>query len=1149
MNRFFHDIKRRLILATLLCLGVIGAEALPLSHYASSSKLAKGRWRKIEVTETGMQLLTNAQLKSLGFNDPSKVNIYGYGGRRVSEVLSKSTYIDDLPQQPVVRTPEGIVFYGVNTIGWDIDGDMRAPYRARQNPYTTRSYYFVSDCEPGQEAVMTELACDPDPEITERTTVFPARLHHEKELFIPGNSGEWCLGEDFSQQNVQEFKFSLPGLASESASIVTGFGALTNETSSFGLSVNGKEIPEVASMTLPRDPKADFKDYLIYRVNTSHFDNASEETTVEVRYNPAKVVYFARLGYLTICYQRHLRLDKKPLIFTRGALYNRQCVYELSGADATTQIWDVTNPAAPARVLFRLEGDKALFSPNTTEYREYIAFNPSEATASPRIETNMVQNQDIHSVATPDMVIISPREYLEHARRIGELHDRMDGMDTYIVTPEALYNEFSSGAPDVSAYRKALKMWYDRDPKKLKYCLILGRPTYDQRLISDKVRNMGYPRPLTWQTRGEDEARADQSGLANPNNSYCTDDYIAMLEDNKGEVHLSSLKLNIAIGRMPFTSSRHATQMVDKLIKYVEQPETGIWRNRVTMIADNGDDFVHLKQTDSAYERLLGNGGEGFQYERIYLSGEQQTLTAKGKEYPNSKQRMMQMYDKGTSMVWYVGHANTREWTHENLFNFTDISSMKNHSLPVFYTPTCEFTRWDDDEISAGEILWSHTESGAIAMFTTTRSAFIQNNGYLNNYVGTVMYRRDSVGRALPIGEIARQAKNMANDDNRLRFCIIGDPAMRIMQPTMSVKVDRIGDIDPATLTSPDFPSFKGGGKITLSGSVMRGNNVARDFDGILHLTLYDAEQVLTTKDMDARKDSTQIQYNMSTNCVYEGRVKVEAGRWETEINVSTDIVNNYSPARLTMYAWNDDGQDANGVCDRFYLYGLEENVSDHTGPEITGLGLNTYNFKPGSQVGPNPVFYASFTDPSGINLSQAGIGHQMALGLDGKKFYTDVRDYYLPDADNNESGKVSYPLSDLEPGRHTLEFTVCDNFGNTTVKSLEFMVTASSKPILYEVTTDCNPASTSVTFTLAHDRLNEDTDCTVSVYDLSGRRIWTGTASSRIDLDNGATVSWNLCDGSGRRVPRGIYLYRATVQTSEGVSVSKTSKLAVTER
>ena len=142
----------------------------------------------------------------------------------------------------------------------------------------------------------------------------------------------------------------------------------------------------------------------------------------------------------------------------------------------------------------------------------------------------------------------------------------------------------------------------------------------------------------------------------------------------------------------------------------------------------------------------------------------------------------------------------------------------------------------------------------------------------------------------------------------------------------------------------------------------------------------------------------------------------------------------------------------------------MEENINDHDGPEITGLGLNGYNFKPGAHTGANPVFYASFTDPSGINLSSAGIGHSMELRIDGKKSYTDLTDYYLPGADDHTSGSVAYPLSDLEAGRHTLTFYVCDNLGNSTEQTLDFAVVDNDKPNFYEVSPDCNPARTSVT-------------------------------------------------------------------------------------
>ena len=72
--------RRVLAAASLLLVCVVAAQAIPLDHYAASSRLAKGRWRKVEVTQTGMQLLTNTQLKAMGFSDPAKVNVYGYGG-------------------------------------------------------------------------------------------------------------------------------------------------------------------------------------------------------------------------------------------------------------------------------------------------------------------------------------------------------------------------------------------------------------------------------------------------------------------------------------------------------------------------------------------------------------------------------------------------------------------------------------------------------------------------------------------------------------------------------------------------------------------------------------------------------------------------------------------------------------------------------------------------------------------------------------------------------------------------------------------------------------------------------------------------------------------------------------------------------------
>jgi hypothetical protein len=57
-------------------------------------------------------------------------------------------------------------------------------------------------------------------------------------------------------------------------------------------------------------------------------------------------------------------------------------------------------------------------------------------------------------------------------------HEEVDNLTWAVVTDEQVYNEFSSGTPDVSAYRWLMKMLYDRANgnavKRPKYLLLMG---------------------------------------------------------------------------------------------------------------------------------------------------------------------------------------------------------------------------------------------------------------------------------------------------------------------------------------------------------------------------------------------------------------------------------------------------------------------------------------------------------------------------------------------------------------------------------------------------------------------------------------------------------------------------------------------------
>ena len=80
----------------------------------------------------------------MGFSNPEKVNVYGYGGRLISDILNDSQ-VDDLPCLPIVRTDNGICFFGVNSISWKVNVASATSYKHNQNFYSNDSYYFLSD--------------------------------------------------------------------------------------------------------------------------------------------------------------------------------------------------------------------------------------------------------------------------------------------------------------------------------------------------------------------------------------------------------------------------------------------------------------------------------------------------------------------------------------------------------------------------------------------------------------------------------------------------------------------------------------------------------------------------------------------------------------------------------------------------------------------------------------------------------------------------------------------------------------------------------------------------------------------------------------------------------------------------------------------
>ncbi len=1135
------NVIRSAFVMTMAFLTSFSVLASGSEKYAASSVLSKGKWVKIDVTQSGLQTLSRQTLKNFGFNDPNRVFVYGYGGQIISEVLN-SDHPDDLPSLPVVRNTDGsITFFATGSIATQKSNTQQMKYGHTINPYGDTSYYFLSDVEPASAIETVDLS---DMEGLPVADSFTCQIVHERDLLQCATSGRDYLGEDFRQNKTQTFSFELPDNISGNANIRVRFGANTNGApSSFMVTANGERLPATSDDRIASVTSTD--QYYRLATSTKTAEGVGNSLTVGIEYSQGGVVNTARLDWIEVEYERALSLKDSRLHFIVNPSSNQ--AYSIKGASEQTIIWDVTKPwdVRPVKGSYNSADRTLTIGIRDKGIREFIAFEPSAkgASISARVQ---ISNQDIHSLPTPDMVIITPDEYAAAAERIAALHRKHDGMTVHVLSPEKIFNEFSSGNADVSAFRKLLKMWYDRSKSnpegtQFGYCLLMGRPSYDQKAKNPETIKAGYPRTLIWQS---------PSGIIlTETNSYCTDDFIAMLEDETSERPMSSRKLLVGVGRYTVTSAYEADIVAAKLESYMTDPIYGAWRNNVMMIADDGDSANHLEQAQLAIANMMTNeAGQNYAYERIYLDAYERKQTGSGLTFPEAKQRMLTKWQKeGAALISYIGHANPKEWGHEKLLTWSDINSMSNQHLPVLYAATCSFGKWDAEDVSGAEIMLTNPAGGAIAVITPSRTVYISNNKYITNSVSREMTKRDSIGNGQRLGDIIRLGKNLNSspDDNMLRYHLFGNPALRMPVAAYTVQIDSLAGSAIAESIS-DSPVVMARSIVKISGRIVDNDGNTVPFNGPVQFTLFDAEKSITTNGW-GETGKVSVYQDRPTKLA-TGSTTVNNGIWSATILMPSEISNNFSPAMVTLYAYDSKLKvEANGSTDKLYVYGYDnDSLEDTDGPVIESFGINSAAGSTAKTVHSNPVAMAVFSDESGINISDAAIGHKMTLTLDSGKVYDDVSHYFTPDPQEPTKGSIAYPLMNLEPGDHNITLTVWDNANNSTSESINFKVGLNMRPIVAEISSFYSSENDQLNVKVTTDRALCTLQCNLECFDLSGNRLWSVQRKAFSDSNSSFTFVWDINDAQGNRLPRGIYSLRATITSEDGLSTSHSKKIAI---
>ena len=755
-----------------------------------------------------------------------------------------------------------------------------------------------------------------------------------------------------------------------------------------------------------------------------------------------------------------------------------------------------------------------------------------------------ITNQDHHADPLADMVIIIPtsQKLLKQAQRLKEFHESHDSLRVNIVPADELYNEFSSGTPDANAYRRYLRMLTDKATKAEdmpKYLLLFGDCVWDNRMLTSDCRKLN---PDDYLLCHESEDSFSEVYC------YVSDSWLGIIGEGKGGDPKTELQ-DIAVGRFPVTTAEEAKIMVDKTINYMKNENAGAWQNTLMFMGDDGNDNLHMKDANEVADDVATLYPD-YLIKKVMWDAYTLETSSTGNTYPEVTRIIKQQQNAGALIMDYAGHGSQTQISHESVLKITDFENFRNANLPLWVTASCDIMPFDGVVSTVGESALLNANGGAVAFYGTTRTVFAQENKYINRaFMRRVLSTVN--GKPITIGEAHRLAQNDVitgaakegesdRTQNHLQYSLLGDPALSLNFPTMKVVLDSINGI--ACERTDTMPKLKAGSIARIAGHI----EGKTDYQGVVTATVRDSKELITCKLNNTKEADKAFQFYDRQKTLYQGSDSVSNGKFSFSFAVPKDI--NYSDATglLNLYSIsNDKMMRAHGTSEKFTVGGSVESRNDSIGPSIYCY-LNSPSFVDGGDVNTTPFFVAKLSDRDGINAAGSGIGHDLQLVIDGDMTKTyNLNDYFTYDFGTYTSGSTYYSIPELAPGKHQLTFRAWDIQNNSSTTTLNFNVVSGLRPSLFDIGVTENPAKTSTTFIVSHDRRESNMDVVIELFDTSGRQLWRH-AESGIPTSDTYTVTWNLSVDGGRPLGTGVYLYRVKVASEGSSYTSKAKKLIV---
>ncbi len=1028
-------------------------------------------WVKIKIDSTGIYKISGRDLKKIGLALPP-IDPKTLKVYHIGKFITNSFYPDTMIELPIyVKGEEDGKF--------DEEDFLLFYGEFLPSLYTNFNSYWLT-FGVGEGRRMEKYLASPFSESPTLTTG-ERELRWEKDLVCPARSGLLWLWEYFSKAKNETRSYSkrvfLPQ-AKRLKKIKIAFCPLS-DSCQVQVSLNGHLLD---SITLARYPPPQ---PFIYEKDTSLV--ISEDNSLDFLLYGEKEAEFY-LDWLAFTYEKDLTPIKKTnlLEFTVKEPGNYNVL--VSGVKNPSYLFEVLPdtscglPKIKRLEEFACRGDTLLFNKTFSVEANFLVLNekgfrtPLSLSLPPPVRLRQ-KNFAI------DYLIITPDEFRRPARLLAQYRKNniadLPQAQTEVATLSEIYNEYSFGIEEPGAIKKFLK------EKRPYYVTLIGDATYDYRGLLPYKKPPGVP---TY------EYGYDFSPNPYTDRAYACDAWYADLEG-------SGWSPDLILSRLPVRSERELEIIIKKIINFEKAKEID-YRSCFLLAGD--DEFngyydrrdnirfgTHIEQC----EGLSLMFGTNFEAVKVYLTEYPYPLP---NDKPQAREALLSALNKGVGLMAYFGHGWVGWLTHEKLLDLPSLKRLNNKEKLFFgFYGSCGVGKFDESEQECLAEELQRKEGGAIATVAASK-ATISSTNYLfaqSLFLPLTSFSSSIIGKGFLNAWLLERKYHLFGD---------GATSIRLVKSRGGLS------LSPCTL--------KPGNLFTL----MTDSSVG---DGYYQITVY------TPQLYRHYISYGEMNYTLPGEIAFQGKGKIEKGRPVScqflfpkltypEVryvtNGSYTILPNSAKIRVLL---TTSDTSLYYVQDGIPFINAEIISSDTTGPEIS-LHYQGKRIIDSAWVEPKFILNGSLYDESGVNLLAQP--YPPGFYLNEPSLWYDLRPNLSFAFSSYKSANFSYPLQINEPC--SVVFIVRDNIGNQTKKRFYFHPISESSLAVENCLYVQSGSSGYFTFHLSNPAFVK-----IKVYTISGRFLKEVSSFAGFGFNQ---VYFDGCDRKGKKLPKGVYLYRIEAET-----------------